>query len=226
VRYTTGSLCAALDGALRNPAQITHSPTGGFHHAQPWGGGGFCTFSGQVIASLRAYRRQGARGAWIDLDGHFGNSIEDSRKFAPDLDLAIPKGFNINPIGRGQTYLQDLQGKLDHVGAAIMAGKLDYVAFAHGADSHEWDALSGQLSTREWVEASSRVYRMIEECSRTLGRPVPLVTTLFGGYRDDDPKSVLELHAADLSVALGTLCGVDTGPFIPTVTRPQGPRGH
>ena len=30
---------------------------------------------------------------------------------------------------------------------------------------------------------------------------------LFGGYRDDDPNSVLELHLADLAAALRLLGG-------------------
>jgi len=36
------------------------------------------------------YRERGLSGAWIDLDGHFGNSIDDTIDFAPDLARAVP----------------------------------------------------------------------------------------------------------------------------------------
>jgi len=209
VRYTNASLCHAVDAALLNPSRVVLSPTGGFHHAQPGRGGGFCTFSGQVISAIRAYRKHGAVGAWIDLDGHFGNSIEDSRKFAPVLNVCLP--VNINPIGRGQVYLQDLNAKLLLLQPRVLSGEISYIAFAHGADSHEADDLGGQLSTHEWLAASVLVYGAVHRWSQMLGRPIPLVLALFGGYREDDPSSVLALHAADLKVALIELAGVSLG---------------
>jgi len=209
VRYTNGSLVAAVAAALERPARIALSPTSGFHHAAPEGGSAFCTFSGQVIAALRVFRARGARGAWIDLDGHFGNSIEDSRAFRPELDAAIPAWAHINPAGRHRAYLNDLAARLEVLGGHVLAGAIDYVGFAHGADSHEWDDLGVQCTTAEWIEASRLVYGAVERWSRALGRPLPLVLSLFGGYREDDPDSVLELHAADVSIALSTLAGLD-----------------
>jgi acetoin utilization deacetylase AcuC-like enzyme len=209
VRYTNGSLVAAVVAALERPSRIALSPTSGFHHAAPEGGSAFCTFSGQVIAALRVFRARGARGAWIDLDGHFGNSIEDSRAFRPELDAAIPAWAHINPAGRHRAYLRDLEERLGVLGERVLSGDIDYVGFAHGADSHEWDDLGVQCTTAEWIAASRLVYGAIDRWSRTLGRALPLVLALFGGYRDDDPDSVLELHAADVSIALSTLAGLD-----------------
>ena len=82
---------------------LTFSPTSGFHHARPEGGSGFCTFSGQVIASLKIYEEKKLVGAYLDLDGHYGNSIEDSRKLFPllllqeknEADSAIKINLNI-----------------------------------------------------------------------------------------------------------------------------------
>ena len=99
VRYTNASLYHAIEHAVAHPEQVTFSPTSGFHHAGPTGGGGFCTFSGQVIAAVKIFREHRLVGAHIDLDGHFGNSIEDSRAFVADLNQAIPPGCNINPTG-------------------------------------------------------------------------------------------------------------------------------
>lgn len=204
-RYTSGSLLAATRAALAHPEVPALSPTSGFHHARPDSGEGFCTFSGQVVAALEVYRQQGARCAWVDLDGHFGNSIEDSRTFAPDLDQAIP--LNLNPAGRGQAYLESLEGQLLRLEQYLLHERVDYVCFAHGADSHEWDDLRGQLSTQQWLLAAEMVYGAIARASARLGRPVPVVMALFGGYRADDPNSVLELHLADLAAALRLLGG-------------------
>lgn len=222
VRYTNGSLLAAVRGALASPERIALSPTSGFHHARPERGGGFCTFSGQVIAALDVYGSSGARGAWVDLDGHFGNSIEDSRRYAPELDLALPRDCHLNPGGSGATYLAELRRGLAVITGRLLAGELEYVAFAHGADSHVWDDLGGQCTTAEWLEAARLVYRCVADVSCRLGRPVPLVLALFGGYRDDHPASVLELHCADLAIALRELTGTAVD-FEPTVS-PKGGR--
>ena len=211
VRYTNGSVVAAIRGALARPGRVALTPTSGFHHARPNGGGGFCTFSGQVIAAVCAWREHGARGAWVDLDGHFGNSIEDSRAFAPELADAIPVGCNLNPDGEGADYLADLERRLARLGERVLAGEIHYVAVAHGADSHVDDDLGGQVTTAEWLTASELVYGAIGRWSAALGRPVPLVLALFGGYRHADPDAVLALHAADNAIALEILAGVTFG---------------
>jgi len=205
VRFTNGSLVAALRAACDRPSRLALSPTSGFHHARPGGGAAFCTFSGQVIASVTLHRERGLSGAWIDLDVHFGNSIGDSRAFVPDLDDAIR--FNLNPAGAHRAYLADLEEGLAAIGEAVLARRVHYVAFAHGADSHEDDDLGGQCSTEEWLEASRLVYAAIGRWSEALGAPVPVALALFGGYRDADPEAVLRLHGADLAIGLRTLGG-------------------
>ena len=112
VRYTNASLYRAIHAAIAQPQQVTFSPTSGFHHARPDAGSGYCTFSGQVIASVKIYRELGVAGAYLDLDGHFGNSIEDSRAFVADLDQAVPRGCNINPLGSHAQYVESFQSQL------------------------------------------------------------------------------------------------------------------
>ena len=220
VRYTNGSLVWAVHSAIAYPERIAMSPTSGFHHARPSGGSGFCTFSGQVISALWVYRNHGKVGAWIDLDGHQGNSIEDSRAWISDLDLAIPRDCNLNPSGAHADYLVSLTKGLAAIGKKVLAGEVHYVCFAHGADSHEWDDLGGQVTTGEWLTASRLVYESIRSWSQQLGRPVPVVLALFGGYRDDSPESVLDLHVADLAIALRILAGAEVT-YEPTVVEPK-----
>lgn len=219
VRYTNASLYHALASAVKDPATIAFSPSSGFHHATPRAGAGFCTFSGQVIASVKIYREHGLSGAYIDLDGHYGNSIEDSRGFVYELNRAVPRGCNVNPRGAHDMYLKDLQTKLGLIRRLLLEGKIHYVVFPHGADSHEWDDLGGQCTTEEWLEASRLVYSMVAEVGRALGRPVPLVLALFGGYREDDYQSVLSLHTADAVLCLSMLCGHDIA-YTPEVKEP------
>lgn len=212
VRYTNSSLYHAQEHALFNPSSITFSPTSGFHHAQPEGGFGFCSFSGQVIAAVELYRKYGVAGAWIDLDGHFGNSIEDSRKFIPELAIAIPTGCNINPYGTGKAYLSDLGEQLAKLKQRVLTGEINWIAFAQGADSHYADDLafdndmlvSGRLNTKDWMTANKMVYEWVTELDREIGKPIPLTIALFGGYRSDDFQSVIELHVANILTALKT----------------------
>jgi acetoin utilization deacetylase AcuC-like enzyme len=207
VRYTNASLYHAQRAALENPRQITFSPTSGFHHAVPHRGNGFCTFSGQVISAVKLYRELGVSGAWIDLDAHFGNSIEESRDSVRDLNQAIPPGCNLNPLGTHAEYLENLRVGLAQLKQRFLKNEIHWLAFAHGADSHQGDDIGGQgqLTTQEWITASQMVYRWLKELDYDLGRPIPLTLSLFGGYRHDDYDSVINLHVADFLTCLQEL---------------------
>jgi acetoin utilization deacetylase AcuC-like enzyme len=214
VRYTNSSLYHAQRYALENPECITFSPTSGFHHARPEAGSAFCTFSGQVISALKLYRdtklteKYGTpvKTAWIDLDGHFGNSIGDAQRHAPDIKKAIPEGFNLNPGGYGKAYLENLKEGLENIATAILKNEIQSVCFAQGADSHEEDDLGGQVGTEDWIRAHELVFEMIKNVSITRKKAVPLTLSLFGGYRQDDYDSVLNLHTKNLISCLNILC--------------------
>ena len=216
VRYTNASLFHAIEHSILHPDTIQFSPTSGFHHATPNAGSGFCSFSGQVIASVKVWNQYKLRGAYIDLDGHFGNSIEDSKLFIKNLKTIIP--YNINPVGAHDTYLENLSLELTHLTNDILAGNVHYVVFCHGADSHEWDDLGFQCTTEEWLKSSELVYKMIHRISQKKGKPIPLSLSLFGGYRNDDFNSVLSLHTADLCKCLDILCRQDIR-YSPVVKR-------
>lgn len=198
LHYTTGSLLAAKRWAIEHPEQICFAPISGMHHARPKSGSGYCTFSGQVISAIKIYEETGLSGAYLDLDCHYGNSIEDTYEFNPLLEKAIPKGYNINPNGFNETYIDNFKRKLNMLKAAILKDKIHYVVFAHGADSHTQDDLGGWLDTEYWIQAAEVFAEWVKEVSAELGKPLPVVMCLFGGYRQDDYNFVLELHIASL----------------------------
>lgn len=205
VCYTNASLYYAIKHSIINPSHISVSPCCGFHHAMPDQGYGFCTFSGQVIASLKLYHEFGLVGAYIDLDGHFGNSIEDSREFCTDLNKAIPIGYNINPKGKHKTYIKNLKLSLDELEEALMNNKIHYIVYCHGADSHQDDDLGYQLTTSEWLQCSKMLCTMLLKVNKQKSKPIPFTYCLFGGYREDDYSKVIDLHYMDLELCFNHL---------------------
>lgn len=214
VRYTNASLYNAVRHSYLNPETVCFSPTSGFHHARPEGGSGFCTFSGQVIAAIKMHREFGAVGACLDLDGHYGNSIEDARGFAPEINQAIPVGLNFAQL-RGQDghYVQSLRDALDKIETGVLENKIQYVMWCHGADSHSEDDLGGQVGTYYWVLCSEIFYAWVAQLDKKLAdlgrKPLPVTLSLFGGYRVDSYASVLSLHLKDIATCLNTLCGAE-----------------
>lgn len=208
VRWTNASLFHAIKSSIDNPKHICISPTSGFHHATPYGGGGFCTFSGQVISSFKLYKDKGAKGAYLDLDGHYGNSISDSKEYIKKkhgLNLDDIILININPTGTGEQYLVDLKDKLNHLEALTRSGHVDYIVWCHGADSHIDDDLGHQCDTSQWMRASKIFYEWLYAIEMDIGKCIPLTLSLFGGYRKDDYQSVINLHIIDLYIGLNVL---------------------
>ena len=204
VRYTNASLYEAIKHSYQNPDTICCSPTSGFHHAGPDGGSGFCTFSGQVIASVKMYEEFKAVGFYFDLDGHFGNSIEDTRRdksFKKIVNKAIPKYANFNPRGEGKEYLKSLDDGIEKFIESAIAGKINYVVWCHGADSHKKDNLGHQVNTKEWIQCTKKFIVAVKRIENELGRPFPVSYALFGGYRKNY-EEVLDLHERDTEILL------------------------
>lgn len=198
LHYTTGSLLAAKRWAIEHPEELCFAPVSGMHHAKPHTGSGYCTFSGQVISAIKIYQEIGLSGAYLDLDCHFGNSIEDTYDFNPLLEKAIPKGFNINPEGYNETYIKNFKSKLELLKKEILKNKIHYVVFAHGADSHTEDDLGGRLDTEHWIKAAEVFANWVNDVSKDLGKSLPVVMCLFGGYRRNNYDFVLDLHIISL----------------------------
>lgn len=207
IRYTNSSLYHSIKNSVLNPNIISHSPTSGFHHATYNRGGGFCTFSGQVLASLKIYEETGMKGCYIDLDGHFGNSIESYREmkqFCRKIEKVIPSQCNVNPTGTGIKYLKDLKCKLDNVYLKYLNDEIDYFVWCHGADSHIDDPLGTQCDTEQWLYCTELFIEMIQSLIKQTQRLVPISMSLFGGYQKDFDKT-LELHTRDVDLIIKNL---------------------
>ena len=205
--YTNASLYHAKRHAILHPESVTFAPISGMHHARPTGGSGFCTFSGQVISAIKIYEEFGLSGAYFDLDGHYGNSIEDTREFNPLLNKAIPHGCNVNPFGNNEEYTADFARKLDLIGNQIKLGKIHYVVFAHGADSHMDDDLGWNCDTYHWVKCAEMFANWVNEISNEIGKPLPVTLALFGGYRKNNYNAVLDLHIKSILKISNIVCG-------------------
>lgn len=198
--YETSALYHAINYALQHPKTITHSLVCWVHHAWPTGWRMLCWLNGQVIASCKIYEKWGTWGAYIDLDAHYGNAIDESRGFSEIVDRALPDWANINPEWSHKEYITSLKTKLQVLEMLIIKGKVWYVVYAHGSDSCEWDAFWGHiLSREERFECTKIVCKRIKELSKKIWKPIPMILALFGGYRENI-NEILELYREDLEI--------------------------
>jgi acetoin utilization deacetylase AcuC-like enzyme len=189
-----GSILAAREAMSRGAGA---NLGGGFHHAFPDHGEGFCVFNDVAIAirELQAARKI-RRAAVIDVDVHQGNgtaaifrddpsvftfSIHEEANYPAikppsDQDVGLETGAN------GKTYL----GALEHwVPRILERHRPDFVAYVGGADPFKEDQLGRLGLTREDLRARDRY--VFGECA---SRQIPFGIFLAGGYARDIEDTV------------------------------------
>ncbi len=186
-RRAVGGTVSALGEAAHRRLDVAINLGGGFHHAEPEQGSGFCVFNdiGVAIADLRAGGFPG-RVAVVDLDFHQGNG--NTVAFANDPDVFVysihgavwtrteANGREIHLTGpvNDRRYLSALRTSLE---TELRRFRPLVVVYIAGADVLAGDQLgSFWLSPRGAFDRDCHVYRVV----RDLG--VPLVVTLGGGY--------------------------------------------
>jgi len=171
---------------------------GGFHHAFPDHGEGFCLVH-DVAVAIRTLRAAGElrRVAIVDLDVHHGNGTGaifagdpdtfsvslhqennyPSAKPPSSVDVGLPDGVKDGP------YLEALEEPLRRA-LEFGPGVLFYLA---GADPYEHDLLGGLGLGFEGLMERDR--RVLQAC-RAAG--VPVAVTLAGGYaaRSEDTVTI------------------------------------
>lgn len=172
---------------------------GGFHHAFPDHGEGFCMIHDVAIA-LRRLQKEGLlrRGLIVDLDVHHGNGT--AAIFAGDRDVftfsmhqennyPVPKppstlDINLSDGISDDDYLRLLHDALRRIFDAFEPELVYYLA---GADPYREDQLGGLGLTIEGLR--QRDNAVLEAARR---RGIPVMVTLAGGYarRAEDTVSI------------------------------------
>jgi len=180
---------------------------GGFHHAYPGHGEGFCAIH-DVAVAIRRMQSDGAvtKAMVVDTDVHHGNgtaaifardksvftlSIHQENNYpahkpASDLDLNMEDGVG------DQEYLDALLPALRH---SINEFSPEMVFYIGGADPYREDQLGGLALTMQGLQR--RDAAVFEEVR---ARKIPVVTTLAGGYARRVEDTV-EIHVNTILAA-------------------------
>jgi len=190
-RTATGGTLLAARQALKQGMAINLG--GGYHHAKPDKGEGFCIYADMPI-TVRVLQAEGKikTALIIDLDAHQGNGTivclpEDESTYC----LSLHQG-NIYPVpkeqgdwdielaaGTGdQEYLELLERTLNEV--FDKAKQPDIVIYQAGCDTLRTDPLAGLNMTAEGIV--QRDLMVIQACVK---RNIPVVMTLGGGYSEN-----------------------------------------
>ena len=191
-----GSVIAAK-AALESGAAVNLS--GGYQHAKPNRGEGFCVFSdiALIVQQLRQESLLQPDDAvlYVDLDAHQGNGVchqflSDKRVFIFDMynkdiypatdllardriDANFPLPFNCPP----DKYLGTLRQRLPHFLDSLNKTSLRLAIYNAGTDVFAGDKLGGLcLSEEDILERDLFVIRQFQQ------RGIPFVMLLSGGY--------------------------------------------
>jgi histone deacetylase 11 len=186
-RYATGGTILAARLAMQHGIAVNLG--GGYHHAEPDRGGGFCIYADMPIA-IRVLQAEGLirRALVVDLDVHQGNGTArcvaaDDAVFTFDMHEAdiypIPKETNDLdvplPAGTGdREYLKTLS---EHLPEVFDSARPDLVFLQAGVDVLDGDPLARLRLTPDGIVERDRL--VFEAATR---RKVPIVMVLGGGY--------------------------------------------
>jgi acetoin utilization deacetylase AcuC-like enzyme len=193
--------CALRDGAACNIG-------GGFHHAYPGHGEGFCAIH-DVAVAIRRMQKDGLveRAMVVDTDVHHGNGT--AAIFANDpsvFTLSIHQYHNypqFKPPSDLDVHLEDGVGDDEYCERLEAACKQamdqfrpQLVMYVAGADPYHNDQLGGLALTIEGLKARDRlVFRLARD------HQAPSVITFAGGYARDVADTVT-IHANTVKAAL------------------------
>jgi len=181
---------------------------GGFHHAFPDHGEGFCVLHDVAIAIRRLQKDQAIeRAITVDCDVHDGNGTADI--FAADdtvFTLSIhqlnnypvpkpPSNLDINLADgvEDEEYLAELEHGLDH---ALREFRPDILYYIAGADPYREDQLGGLKLTLHGLEQRDRLV-----FQKARAKNIPVAVTLAGGYARHVEDTV-RIHATSVRVAM------------------------
>ncbi len=182
-----GGTIAAAQSALRDGFGCNIG--GGFHHAYPGHGEGFCAIHDVAVAVRRLQHDGEIRKAMvIDTDVHHGNGT--AAIFAEDKSVFTLSIHQLNnypahkPPSDLDLHMADRVEDEEYLGALLPAVRQsladfepDMVFYVGGADPYFDDQLGGLSISMEGLKARDK--GVFEEARK---RKIPVVTTLAGGY--------------------------------------------
>ena len=182
-----GGSIAAGQAALRDGFGCNLG--GGFHHAFPGHGEGFCAIHDVAVAIRRLQHDGAVRLAMVvDTDVHHGNGTAAIFAHDPSVfTLSIhqlnnypahkpPSNVDLN-MNDGTSDHEYLQALLPAVRLGIDTFRPDILFYVGGADPYFDDQLGGLSISMEGLKARDKA--VFEEARK---RKIPVVTTLAGGY--------------------------------------------
>jgi len=186
---------------------------GGFHHAYPGHGEGFCAIH-DVAVAIRCLQKDGLvqRAMVVDTDVHHGNGTaaifaddpsvftlsihqyHNYPQFKPpsDIDIHLENGVG------DEEYCQRLEAATKQ---AMDEFRTQLVMYVAGADPYHNDQLGGLALTIEGLRARDQ---LVFDLARD--HKAPIATTFAGGYARDVEDTVT-IHANTVKSALVSLRG-------------------
>jgi len=191
---TVQAFCLAAGGSILAGRRALHDGfaanlSGGFHHAYPGHGEGFCMLHDVAIA-IRTLQAEGAirTAMTVDTDVHHGNGTaaifaNDASVFTLSIhqenNYPMPKPPSDQDIGLEDgtgdaEYLDALEKGLIH---SLKTMTPELIFYVGGADPYREDQLGGLALTMEGLQKRDRL--VFEHARR---RGIPVASTMAGGY--------------------------------------------
>jgi acetoin utilization deacetylase AcuC-like enzyme len=201
----TGGSILAGRLALEDGAAVNVG--GGFHHAYPDHGEGFCVLNDFAVAIRRLQKdRTIDRAMTVDCDVHQGNGTAaifggDHTVFTLSIhqenNYPYPKppsslDINLRDGVGDEEYLRELAQGLDR---ALAEFSPDLIFFVAGADPYRDDQLGGLKLSLEGLEKRDR---LVFEKARA--KHIPVAVTLAGGYARC-LEDTIQIHSNTVRVA-------------------------
>jgi len=207
MRWATRGTILAADAALEHGLAVNLS--GGYHHAKPDRGEGFCIYADIAIA-VAALRRGGkladdARVIYVDTDAHQGNGVchafaHDQRAFLLDIyNSQIYPAFDIDARQRidcdcpvtgtctDEEELRTLRNRLPGFLDSVTSRPVGLAIYNAGTDVFAGDPL-GNLS----ISAETILHRDLFVVEQLRTRGIPTVMLLSGGYTRESYRLVAD----------------------------------
>lgn len=176
----TSATATAVDLITDENANVVFNPLGGFHHASRSHAEGFC-YANDVLVAIDTFLARGFRVAYIDIDAHHGNGVQDAyykddrvlcvslhesgktlypgTGFENEIGEDIGTGFNINIPLPKSTDDEAYEHVFDRVVVpAVRLFAPSVVVAVVGADTHKSDPLANlSLTNNGMVTAIKRM---------------------------------------------------------------------